>query len=289
LLVGGTGGTGTSGTGGTITFGGTSNTTGAQPNGGGPPIDPPGPTRCGGLECPAPLACCLSNSVCYDPASEQLACPYPPYVPDGEDAPPCASNNHCNPDQYCQLPLGTPCQGVGHCKSRINCPASGYQVCACDGNSYAGLEAACHAGVNVSYLASAACGQTIAANGGEFMPPRWITLCGSDAHCGPGERCCHLSNVCYPITDPGRCQLTPGTRYPCTADEQCLPEYEYCAGAGCGTPGGCRSRQNDECGLRFVPVCGCNGITYTSADCAEQDGTRVAHSDECSGGGARSE
>jgi hypothetical protein len=136
--------------------------------------------------------------------------------------------------------------------------------------------------VNAPFLATAACGQTIDANGGEFRPPRWITICGSDAHCGPGERCCDLSRVCYPVDDPGRCQVPPvDTRYPCTADDQCLPEYEYCAGSGCGTPGGCKNRFNEECGVRLELVCGCNGVTYTSAACAEQDGMRVSHGDQC--------
>jgi hypothetical protein len=114
------------------------------------------------------------------------------------------------------------------------------------------------------------------------VPPRWVTLCGTDAHCSDGERCCSLTGTCYPASDPARCQTPPeGTRYPCTADDQCLSGYEFCAGFGCEGPGGCIDRESAECGVRFEPVCGCNGVSYTSAPCAYAEGVRVASREEC--------
>jgi hypothetical protein len=158
-------------------------------------------------------------------------------------------------------------------------------VCGCDGISYSGLGAACAAGTSTSIFQGGLCGETIDANEGEFEP-RWVTLCGSDAHCPGGERCCNITNICYPESDPGRCQIPPeGTRYPCTADDQCFPEGEYCAGDGCEGPGGCMNKDaRSECGIRLEPVCGCNGVTYTSAACASAEGVRVDYEGECEAG-----
>jgi hypothetical protein len=30
-----------------------------------------------------------------------------------------------------------------------------------------------------------------------------------------------------------------------------------------------------DCGVRLEPVCGCNGVSYTSAACASTEGVRV--------------
>jgi hypothetical protein len=40
----------------------------------------------------------------------------------------------------------------------------------------------------------------------------------------------------------------------------------------------------EDCGIRLEPVCGCNGVTYTSAACAYADGVRIASEGECDQG-----
>ena len=290
---GGSGGTvpvgGTSGSSGSRSTGGQGGT-GASGLGGSGPIAPSGPVLCGGVECEAPRACCLANSRCFDPETEAASCPRPDSEPSEPDRRACASSAHCAADEYCHIEASWLCQGEGYCHSRSNCPSSAYAVCACDGNEYADIGTACRAGANVTALARGSCGQTIDLNGGESDEPRWVTVCGSDAHCPGGERCCALTGLCYPESESARCQLPPaGTRYPCTANDQCEPEYEFCFGNGCSGPGGCARRDNEECGVRLAPVCGCNGISYTSAPCAAAEGTRVQHDGECGAAGAGSE
>jgi hypothetical protein len=247
-------------------------------------IDPPGPALCGGIECAAPRACCNTTGVCFDPVSEPQLCPRPDIRPpiDRDELVPCASNAHCGPGEYCSLDPGTTCRSTGFCYPRTSCPSSSYAVCACDGNSYANITDACRAGTSAGVFHGGFCGDTVDANEGEFSP-RWVTLCGTDAHCPSGQRCCSITNICYPESDPGRCQVPPeGTRYPCTADDQCMPDYEYCAGDGCSGPGGCTNADpDDECGVRLAPVCGCNGVSYTSPACASAERVRVAHSGAC--------
>jgi hypothetical protein len=236
---------------------------------------------CGGEVCEPPLFCCVGNSRCYDPETEPDACSVPDPDPDYGDLRPCGSSAHCAEGEYCQPRQPYTCQGPGFCQSRSNCGFSSYAVCACDGNSYPDIGAACHAGTYATTFYGGACGDTVDANLGE-PPPRWVTLCGNDDHCANGERCCPLTMICYPESDPGRCQVPPeGTYNPCTADDQCYPDYEFCFGEGCEGPGGCAPRQNEECGVRLEPVCGCDGVTYTSAECAVTGGTRVASDGEC--------
>jgi len=251
-----------------------------------PPPEPPGPSLCGGAECVAPSACCQTTARCFDPVSEPELCLRPEPDPD-DSRTPCASSAHCGGDEYCAIDMGTHCQGQGFCQSRVNCGASSFPVCACDGNSYGDIGAACRAGASVGVFWGGFCGDSIDANDpfddATGVPPRWVTLCGSDAHCAADERCCSITSICYPVSDPGRCQLPPeGTLYPCTADDQCYSGYEYCAGDGCEGPGGCsRFDPEEQCGIRFEPVCGCDGVTYTSAPCASAAGVRVASEGEC--------
>jgi hypothetical protein len=276
--TGGFGATGVGGVGGSV--GGRGG--GAASDGG--LLEPPGPVLCGGTECPSPRACCQTSGVCFDPATEGDSCPQPDPDPDPDngDRVPCASSAHCGPDEYCRVASPWLCQGEGFCEERTNCPSSSYAVCGCDGNSYPNLQTACRSGASASSIFyGGGCGDTIDANSGE-PPPRWVTLCGSDAHCASGERCCNITGICYPTSDPGRCQVPPeGTQYPCTADDQCYPGYEFCFGFGCSGPGGCANIENQECGVRLEPVCGCNGVSYTSAPCAAVEGVRVASEGQC--------
>jgi hypothetical protein len=280
--VGGTSAT-TGGTG-TGAFAGTDGRGGSALAGSGP-TEPPGPVLCGGVECSESQACCQTNAVCYDPELEGDLCPRPDPFPDIPDWRPCASSAHCEPGEYCASFPGDLCQGPGYCQSRSSCGGSSYAVCGCDGNSYSHIGEACRAGANhqTTYVGGG-CGETIDANSFHGVSlPRWVTLCGSQTHCAAGERCCNLTGICYPESDPGRCQTPPeGTRYPCTADDQCVAGYEFCAGLGCSGPGGCVSiHENEDCGVRFEPVCGCNGVSYTSAPCAYAEGVRVASEGAC--------
>ena len=76
------------------------------------------------------------------------------------------------------------------------------------------------------------------------------------------------------MTDGG-----PGT---CTTTGDC-PAGEYCAGTSCEGPGRCAERPA-VCTREWMPVCGCDGRTYSNRCTAASAGVRVASEGECTGG-----
>lgn len=256
-----------------------------------PPISPPGPVICGGVECAAPRACCTMTSTCYDPVASPEACPKPAPDNDPWGRKACASNAQCGSREFCQLDSANRlCQGQGHCNPIGNCGAcfstEGLcKVCGCDGNTYPDMQTACLAGANMVGVQGGGCGETIqidGAGGSSSSTPRFVTPCGTSQHCKTGELCCSITGLCYPASDPDRCRVPPpGTRFPCTSNDQC-ESYEYCLGDGCSGPGGCVPLgPQEDCGVTLEPVCGCDGKTYTSAPCAAFRGVRVAAQGEC--------
>lgn len=283
--------------GGSFTSGGATSTGGAPGTGGeacGPggciapvdatPVTPPGPVLCGGTECAAPHACCMTTSTCYDPVATPEGCPEP--LPDndtwGRKA--CASNAQCEPGWFCERDSRNSCQGSGHCNPIGNCGGCGAcRVCGCDGNTYPDIQTACLASANF-VTSEAGCGETIqtVGTGVNAGSTRYATPCGKSEDCSTGELCCMITRYCYPASDPDRCREPPaGTRFPCTADDQCH-FFEYCLGDGCSGPGGCVPfGPKEDCGVTLEPVCGCDGTSYTSAACAASRGVRVASKGEC--------
>jgi len=261
---------------------------------------PPEGETCGHVQCGAGESCCLVTLECFDPIVHPEACARPTdLTPVGDTSLglPCASNVHCAADEMCDtdLPL---CGGPGHCRRLSfsgDCVDDGTgwcQVCGCDGKDYPTAIAALTARTNYLHW-SRACGDSLypddvpdplALLDAGAVEAVKITVCGSDADCPrDGDACCALTAVCYPKSDPGQCGFPPpGTYYPCTSNAQC-GSGSYCAGEGCGTPGGCTSTEVDDevCGQILKPVCGCNGMSYTSPACAIWAGTRVASEGEC--------
>lgn len=318
---GGSGGTGSGATSGTGAGGsvagqpGGGSDFGGRPGAGGPgeicnedgcfytdpsatPLEPSGPIHCGGQECAAGDACCMTTGACFDPEANAQACPRPPDDDDPEGRRPCSSNAHCDALFFCMLEYGELCSAVGHCQPIGNCGGcSGggdgpniCRLCGCDGNTYPNVQTACRAGAAMAYM-GAECGETVQVGGGggsagaggsSSSPPHWVTPCGTNDDCTiDGEVCCGITQRCYPKSDAGQCAQPPeGTRFPCTSNAQCQA-YEMCVGEGCGTPGGCVPLESGQCGVILDPVCGCDGVTYTSADCATQSGARVKAEGEC--------
>ena len=249
------------------------------------PIDPPGPSLCGGVECAAGEMCCMLSSRCFDPLAHPEDCATPPDDHDSLGRTACSSNADCEYFEFCRADNAALCQGPGHCMPIANCggcgPADECVTCACDGNTYPDRQTACLARVNTP-LIPGACGVPITVGGaGAGGAAQMVTRCGADANCAEGELCCAITSLCYPATNPGRCQVPPpGTDYPCSSNADCL-FGGYCLGPSCDGPGGCVPMANDECGVRFEPVCGCDRVTYTSAACASAVGVRVASDGTC--------
>jgi len=233
------------------------------------------PGFCGGVPCGPGEDCCFIAGTCFDPQRHPEACPAPGGEgSNGEKL--CASNSHCGPNGVCS---GSPlCLGPGVCMTRSNC-GSGSPNCGCNGIAYPSIEAACGAGVRPGPGQSAACGETFATEGpssqGDVLTP-----CGTDAQCPTGLHCCAITGQCFDPALPALCAFPPdGTDFPCVDETQCY-EFSYCKGPTCGAPGGCAS-MGVACGGEIAPVCGCNGKSYTNADCAAAAGTVVASEGEC--------
>jgi hypothetical protein len=186
------------------------------------------------------------------------------------------------------------CRGTGHCQPIDNCgfcgagdevPDNPCRVCGCDGNTYPNFQTACLAGVNTLNATGAGCGETASEGGAgsSSIGPTPVTPCGHDGQCSSGTFCCSIAARCYPESDRDICiPPPPGTRIACNTNLDCA-DSEYCRGEGCDSPGGCVDRGSGpgDCGILFEPACGCDGNTYTSAACADQEGVRVNHTGEC--------
>lgn len=267
--------------------------------------------RCG--ECPAGRECCLSTGTCYDPQATPEACGLPAAAGGSggtgaggvagsagampasgaasggsnsaaETRTPCSSNAHCQPNEFCSVGnrVDLVCVGSGYCSKREDCggqcqagPSCEREVCGCDGKTYANAVAACMAGVRMA--ANAACG----APPRPSSPPGDVG-CQNDASCPSGFVCCAVTGRCVDRSCPNCCGAAPpGTRAPCGKDTHCRLG-EYCAGTGCGGPGGCKPRGSQaNCGGQLDPVCGCDGISYQNACWADAAAVRVATKGAC--------
>lgn len=245
-----------------------------------PAVEPPGPVLCGGLACPTPKACCLTDSHCYDPATNPDSCPEPPADSDLWGRPTCSSNAQCPARTVCWLETGL-CQGIGHCQPIGNTGACGpgdfCHTCGCDGNSYPDYQTAARAGTSTPSTWGGSCGSLVQVDAQTSR-----RLCGKTEDCMTGESCCAITAACYPSDKPALCRMPPdGKSYPCLSNAQCVAS-EYCAAQGCDTPGFCAPLgPQEECGVTIEPTCGCDGKTYTSPPCAEYKGIRVAHAGAC--------
>lgn len=256
-----------------------------------PPFDRVAPpvedVRCGEAICARGEMCCLVSGRCFDPATHPEQCVRPPQ--DAGEPQTCASHADCGPEEYCRAAPSSFCFGPGHCQPRSNCGSCNGDfgvcaVCGCDGNSYPSIQSACRAGVRTAG-ARGACGMGFVTGNPFDAGVRAAPLrhpCAYDAQCPTGLRCCQSLGVCVDPACPTCCRTPPpGTDFPCERDDQCYPS-QYCAGEGCGTPGGCALvRGTGSCNGIVTQVCGCDGRTYINACWATGAGVRVAHSGAC--------
>lgn len=250
-----------------------------------------GPASCGGTRCLAGETCCFPTGRCFDPAASPAACPRAnSAVSGGTLNAPCTSALDCGPDEACARDANGLCLGVGVCRSRTNCascaPAGSPRCvqCGCDGVTYDSVQAACVAGVRTTLdgpCGTAHTGMYEYVDGG----PLHIT-CGLPSQCPPGQACCGITGECYDPGQPWRCAWQPdGSVLDCLGDLDCAIPYEkhFCDGLGCAGPGWCRPAATN-CGGEVVPVCGCNGVTYTNECWAAHAAVRVGSRGACDGG-----
>jgi hypothetical protein len=153
----------------------------------------------------------------------------------------CFSNAQCPATDFCDA---VTCGGPGRCTPRAR-PCSMFEVCGCDGNTYAAACVASADGVRIAHPGP--CGVLI--DGAvDALPPQ---------DSGPGD-------------------ANPGV---CFTDSQCGPSA-LCFAIGCGTPGTCIMRPTSCPGIDF-PTCGCDGTTYANPCYALMNGARIANLGAC--------
>lgn len=189
----------------------------------------------------------------------------------------------CSAGMFCKVADGACDQdeASGVCTLRpIICPLSSSPVCGCDGVTYANPCLAESVGINIARAGS--CEEE------RCCDPRAEPGFGDNPACIEGATCCSdgawrcnegdLSTTCDAVGEV--CTEVCGG----IAGTSCSAETSYCrVGVGeccCDIQGVCVPRP-DVCIEIFVPVCGCDGVTYSNECFAAAAGISIDHAGEC--------
>jgi hypothetical protein len=115
----------------------------------------------------------------------------------------------------------------------------------------------------------------------DMCPQQFSPVCGCDDQTYDNECLANAAGVS--IVRPGKC---PGIGDPCTATGLSCGLGLFCnfpVSAGCGNEPGVCEAIPDQCSQQFVPVCGCDRVTYSNECLARAAGVSVAGPGECGG------
>jgi hypothetical protein len=159
----------------------------------------------------------------------------------------CVGRMTCSTDNRCVYRCGsTP----GSCRTNADCASDSF----CSANTCGG---------------TGTCARRPEACTALYQP-----VCGCDGR--TYGNACSAANHGVRVASSGECAPAPRA---CRTNAQCGPG-EMCSTTTCGGPGTCR-QITVRCSAEYIPVCGCDGTTYTNECIAFTAGQNVAHPGAC--------